>query len=115
MTISVFRFFHLNVKVKPIHLSSTRPKCRERKQVKRSSTAPRISHSTVQPLVKCAMAGFDDVGIGDFVLLENINTDAFMDNLKLRQYRIPPMGGRTLGCFPHVTGIEMVPIVRLYG
>uniref|UniRef100_A0A131XZ66 Putative myosin class ii heavy chain n=1 Tax=Ixodes ricinus TaxID=34613 RepID=A0A131XZ66_IXORI len=30
------------------------------------------------------MAGFDDVGIGDFVLLENINTDAFMDNLKLR-------------------------------
>ncbi|KAM7302628.1 putative myosin IA [Ixodes scapularis] len=30
------------------------------------------------------MAGFDDVGIGDFVLLENITTDAFMDNLKLR-------------------------------
>ncbi|KAL1425527.1 hypothetical protein MTO96_019130 [Rhipicephalus appendiculatus] len=30
------------------------------------------------------MAGFDDVGIGDFVLLENITTDAFLDNLKVR-------------------------------
>uniref|UniRef100_A0A2R5LJZ3 Putative myosin class ii heavy chain n=1 Tax=Ornithodoros turicata TaxID=34597 RepID=A0A2R5LJZ3_9ACAR len=30
------------------------------------------------------MAGFEDVGIGDFVLLENITLDAFMDNLKVR-------------------------------
>ncbi|KAL3223518.1 hypothetical protein MRX96_049758 [Rhipicephalus microplus] len=30
------------------------------------------------------MAGFDDVGIGDSVLLENITTDAFLDNLKVR-------------------------------
>ncbi|XP_077557272.1 unconventional myosin-Id-like [Haemaphysalis longicornis] len=30
------------------------------------------------------MAGFDDVGIGDFVLLEKITTDALLDNLKVR-------------------------------